>query len=121
MLGTNVRSWTPRMNSKKFSAVVHCLRTLSLGAVDFVRLSALAAGPRAALVAENFFPRKQFALLKESKARPRSADDSTRRMMARLSRMFQWREALVNIKPNTLIRMPREGFRLFWRWKSKAA
>jgi transposase InsO family protein len=40
-------------------------------------------------------------------------------MMATLSRMFQWRDALVNVKPDTLIRWHRKGFRLFWRWKSK--
>jgi len=40
-------------------------------------------------------------------------------MMATPSRMFQWRDALVNVKPDTLIRRHRKGFRLFWRWKSK--
>jgi hypothetical protein len=40
-------------------------------------------------------------------------------MMATLSRMFPWREALVNVKPDTLIRWHRKGFRLFWLWKSK--
>jgi len=40
-------------------------------------------------------------------------------MMATLSRMFHWRHALVNVKPDTLIRWHRKGFRLFWRWKSK--
>ena len=39
--------------------------------------------------------------------------------MASLSRMFEWRDALVNGKPDTLIRWHRKGFRLFWRWKSK--
>src|SRR5207245_140686 len=41
-------------------------------------------------------------------------------MMATLSRMFEWRDALVNVKPDTLIRWQRKGFRLFWRWKSKS-
>jgi transposase len=39
--------------------------------------------------------------------------------MATMSRMFPWRGALVNVKPDTLIRWHRKGFRLFWRWKSK--
>jgi len=39
--------------------------------------------------------------------------------MATLSRMFRWRDALVNVKADTLIRWHRRGFRLFWRWKSK--
>ena len=50
--------------------------------------------------------------------KPRRADDSTRWMMATLSRMFEWRDALWNVKPDTLIRWHRKGFRLFWRWKS---
>jgi putative transposase len=33
--------------------------------------------------------------------------------------MFQWRDALVNVKPDTLIRWHRKGLRLFWRWKSE--
>ena len=40
-------------------------------------------------------------------------------MMATLSGMFQWRDALVNVKPDTLLRWHRKGFRLFWGWKSK--
>jgi putative transposase len=33
--------------------------------------------------------------------------------------MFPWGNSLVDVKPNTLIRWQRKGFRLFWRWKSK--
>ena len=84
-------------------AVVHCLRTLSLVAVDLVRLVALAARPRAALVAENLFLRKQLALFQERKVRPRRADDSTRWMMAALSQRFAWRNALVNVEADTLL------------------
>jgi hypothetical protein len=36
-----------------------------------------------------------------------------------LSRRFAWREALTVVKPETFIRWHREGFRLFWRWRSK--
>ena len=41
--------------------------------------------------------------------------------MATLSRMFPWRDALVNVQPDTFIRWHRKGFRFFWRWKSKPA
>ena len=68
-----------------FRAVVHCLRTLSLVAVDLVRLIALAVRPRAALMAENLFLPKQLALFHERKVGPRRADDSTRRVMVALS------------------------------------
>ena len=33
--------------------------------------------------------------------------------------MFSWRDALVNVKPDTFLRWHRKGFRLFWRWKSR--
>jgi hypothetical protein len=100
-------------------AVAHCCRTLSLVVFDLVRLAVLAGRCRNALAAENLFLRKQLALFQERKVKPRRADDSTRWMMATLSCMFHWRGALVNVKPDTLIRWHRKGFRLFWRWKSK--
>src|SRR6188508_2082777 len=85
-----------------FLAVVHCLRPLSLVAVDLIRLVALAARPRAALVAENLFLRKQLALFQERQLRPRRADAATRWMMAALSQWFAWRNALVNVQADTL-------------------
>ena len=91
-----------------FLAVVHCLRPLSLVAVDLIRLVALAARPRAALVAENLFLRKQLALFQERKVRPRRADASTRWMMAALSQWFAWRDALVNVQADTLLRWHRQ-------------
>src|SRR6516164_3905771 len=100
--------------------VAHCFRTISSVVVDLVRLAFLAAHSRRALAAENLFLRKQLALFQERKVRPRRANDSTRWIMATLSRMFPWRDALVNVKPDTFIRWHRKGFRLFWRWKSKA-
>ena len=39
--------------------------------------------------------------------------------MATLSRFFAWHGALVNVKPDTLVRWQRKGFRLFWSWKSR--
>ena len=70
-------------------------------------------------MAENLFLRKQMALFQERKVRPRRADDSTRWMMAALSPWFAWRNALVNVQADTLLRWHRQGWRLFWRWKSK--
>ena len=43
----------------------------------------------------------------------------TRWMMAALSGMLAWRDALWNVKPDTLIGWHRKGFRLFWRWRSR--
>jgi putative transposase len=75
---------------------------------------------RAQLAAENLFLRKQLALYQERRAKPRRADDATRVVLAGLSRLLEWRQLLVIVKPETLIRWHRKGFRLFWRWKSRA-
>jgi hypothetical protein len=39
--------------------------------------------------------------------------------LAVLSRLFNWRDALVVVRPETLIRWHRAGWRLFWRLKSR--
>ena len=77
------------------------------------------ARSRSSLSAENLFLRKQLALFQERRVKPCRADDSTRWMMAALSRLFDWRGALVAVQADTLVRWHRKGFRLFWRWKSK--
>ncbi len=97
----------------------HCARTIYRVLVDLVELFRLAAKSRSALVAENLFLRKQLAMFQERDVRPHRAEDSARWLMAHLSRLFDWRSALVVVKPDTLIRWHRKGFRLFWRWKSK--
>jgi putative transposase len=101
-----------------FAALRHCLVTATIVLLDCGRLLVGGVRSRRALAAENLFLRKQLALFQERKVKPRRADDSTRWMMATLSRMFEWRDALWNVKPDSLIRWHRKGFRLFWRWKS---
>lgn len=39
--------------------------------------------------------------------------------MLALSRFFDWRGALVIVKPATFIKWHRTAFRMFWRWKSR--
>ena len=75
--------------------------------------------PTAAVAAENLFLRKQLGLFLDRQVKPRRATDSIRFTLARLSRWFDWREALIVVKPDTLIRWHRKGFRLFWKWKSR--
>jgi hypothetical protein len=47
-------------------------------------------------------------------------NDSTRFSLILLSRLCNWKEALVIVKPETLIGWHRKGFKLFWKWKSQA-
>src|SRR5918996_6135163 len=101
------------------AALRHCLFTAMIVLLDLCRLVAFGLRSRRALAAENLFLRKQLALFQERKVKPQRADNATRWMMATLSRMFAWRDALWNVKPDTLIRWQRKGFRLFWQWKSR--
>jgi putative transposase len=39
--------------------------------------------------------------------------------LAFLSPLFDWRDAVVVVRPETLIRWHRAGWRLLWRWKSR--
>ncbi len=101
------------------TALCHCLLTAGIVGFDLIRLVLVALRPRAALAAENLFLRKQLALFQERQAKPRRANNACRWLMAAVSRLFDWRMALVVVKPDTLIRWHRKGFRLFWRWKFK--
>src|ERR687891_743192 len=97
------------------AALQHCFVNAVLVFVDCGRLVAFGMRSRRALAAENLFLRKQLALFQERKVKPRRADDATRWMLATLSRMFEWHDALWNVKPDTLVGWPRKGFRLFGR------
>jgi hypothetical protein len=75
---------------------------------------------RGQLAAENLFLRKQLALYLERQVKPRRADDATRIALLGLSRFLEWRHLLTVVKPETLIRWHRKGFRLWWHWKSRS-
>jgi len=92
---------------------------LDLG-LDAIRLARTNLHPRCALAAENLFLRKQVALCVERNLKPRWPKASTKLTLVFLSRFFAWREALTVVKPDALIRWHRKGFRLLWRWISKA-
>jgi hypothetical protein len=88
---------------------------------DVGRFGSLMLRSRANLAAENLFLRKQLALYLERQVKPRRADDATRIALVALSRLVDWRQMLVIVKPDTLIHWHRKGFQLFWRWKSRVA
>jgi hypothetical protein len=100
-------------------AARHLLQTIFAVTRALAELASAAMRSRAQLAAENLFLRKQLALYQERKVKTRRADDATRIILARLSRFLAWRQLLLIVKPETLIRWHRQGFRLFWRWKSR--
>ena len=86
---------------------------------DGMRYVMLRLRSPAALAAENLFLRKQLALYRERSITPRRATLATRFTMVWLARWFDWHRALVIVRPATLIRWHRQGFRVFWRWTSR--
>ena len=91
----------------------------------FARLGALAStavrvfSSRKELVLENLALRQQLAVLRAKTPRPqvRTVD---RLFWVGLSRIWpKWKDVLHLVKPETVIAWHREGFRLFWRWRSR--
>jgi putative transposase len=74
---------------------------------------------RVALIAENLFLRKQLALFQERQAKRRRTAASLRLAMVALAKFFDWRNALVIVKPGTFVKWHRTVFKTFWRWKSR--
>jgi len=74
-----------------------------------------------AIRAENLVLRRQLARYIERGIKPRRVDHATRVSVALFTRVFEWRTALVNVRPATLVRWHRLGWRIFWRRKCRAA
>jgi len=86
--------------------------SLILGAAaDLVR-------SRSELVAENALLRQQLIVLARTAKRLRLTDADRPLLVLLASRVRAWRQALLIVQPETLLRWHREGFRLFWRWRS---
>jgi hypothetical protein len=79
---------------------------------DLLRLLLLSARRKRSLEAENLFLRRQLTLYKERRIKPPRIDAATRMSLVFLSRLFDWRDALVVVRPETLIRWHRAGWRL---------
>jgi transposase InsO family protein len=86
---------------------------------DGMRWLWLALRSTSAVAAENLFLRRQLALYIERGVKPRRVDSATRIALTILSRFFDWRDALVVVRPETLLRWHRQGWKLFWRLKSR--
>ena len=72
-----------------------------------------------ALVLENLALRHQLAVLQRAAPRPRLRP-SDRLVWVLLYRLWSgWADALAFVKPETVIRWHRTGFKLFWNWKSR--
>src|SRR5262245_48597790 len=72
---------------------------------------------RSELVAENALLRHQRIVLARTAPRPRLTRADRPLVVFLASRVRAWRQALLIVQPETLLRWHREAFRLFWRWR----
>ncbi|CAB1063207.1 Mobile element protein [Olavius sp. associated proteobacterium Delta 1] len=71
------------------------------------------------IVLENLALRQQLATMKRSAKRPQLRA-SDRLFWIILSRFLSnWRQVLIVVKPETVVRWHKKGFKLFWRFKSR--
>ena len=74
---------------------------------------------KSSIILENVALRQQITILQRSVKRPK-IKNSDRLFWVFLQRYWSgWRNALVLVKPATVIRWHRTGFRMYWRWKSR--
>ena len=78
------------------------------------------ARSHAALQLEMLALRHQLQVLQRTRPRRLRLTTVDRWLWVRLSRVWRgWRTTLVIVKPETVIAWHRQGFRLFWTWKSR--
>ncbi len=74
---------------------------------------------RSILIAENLALRQQLAVQQRTIRQPKLRKRD-RIFWVFLSRIWQdWKSALIIVKPETVIKWHRQGFKLYWRWKSR--
>jgi putative transposase len=79
------------------------------------------ARTKSELVAENALLRQQLIVLRRQVKRHACAKGD-RMLLVLLARVVRtWKQALFIVQPETLLRWHRQGFRLFWKYKSRAA
>ena len=87
--------------------------------VTLLRTLRSAFRTHADLALENLALRQQLAVLQRNSKRPRLRH-LDRAFWLLLSRIWsRLADVLVIVKPDTIVRWHRRGFRLFWRWKSR--
>ena len=104
---------------QRLSLLVIRLLSIIIGFLaEFLRFGRGLLRPRASLVAENLFLKKQLAFYRERNVAARRLTDTAKLSLLLWSRWFDWRNILIVVKPETLIGWHRRAFQIFWRWKS---
>ena len=87
---------------------------------EVLKLGVLFLRSSASIRAENLVLRGQLARYIERGIKPKRMDHAARASLALFTRFFDWRDAVVNVRPSTIVRWHRLGWRIFWRWKCRA-
>ena len=74
---------------------------------------------RANLAMENLVLRQQLAVLSQKASHPRLRNRDGFFWVAISKFWPNWRSALLVVQPDTVVKWHRQGFRLYWRWKSR--
>ncbi len=84
------------------------------------RSAATALGSRRELILENLALRHQRSVLRATSHRRLQLTSLDRVFSTLLRRRWcGWKEALVIVQPATVVRWHRQGFRFYWRWRSR--
>jgi putative transposase len=92
--------------------VLNVLRSLVLAGLAFVRT-------RRHLAIEILALRHQLGVLKRSVKRPRLTNVDRGLWLLLSRRWSSWSDALIIVKPATVIKWHRAGFRRYWTWRSR--
>ena len=79
------------------------------------------ARSKPALIAENALLRQQLIILRRSVVRPGCTSTDRTLLVLLASRLQTWRQSLLSVQPETLLRWHRELFRRFWCHRSRTA
>ena len=90
-----------------------------LAAAPLVGTIADLARSKPQLLAENLLLRQQLIVLNRAGKRPHCTRADRVLVVVLASKVKHWREALLIIRPETVLRWHREGLRLFWKAKSR--
>jgi putative transposase len=89
-------------------------RLLILGALKDLTRS------KSQLIAENALLRQQLIVLNRQVKKPKFTPLDRLLLVSLASTLQSWKQALLIVKPDTLLHWHRQGYKLFWRFKSKA-
>ena len=90
-------------------SMLHCLLWALAAAVQ----------PKALLIADNLCLRQQLLVLQRRMPRPRLEDADRRFWILACRWLSGWRTSLLVVKPETVLRWHRRGWRTYWRRRSR--